>query len=146
MPEKLAPTYIGRQAVELLSILLADVVSDIEIVARDTRIPDASFIRCRRALDRVACAQAVLEAMRKNARCSLAEGTGDMLVDAMPGMGRMASWGIRPPAMRVAQDTVHAVEANAEIRTAVELLAKGWPEDYPAGAAEWQLLKVRRPT
>lgn len=32
--------------------------------------------------------------------------------------------------------------ATAErIREALELLAKEWPEDYPAGAVEWLLLE-----
>lgn len=39
--------------------------------------------------------------------------------------------GMRQTAMRDAVDTV------AEMRAEVELLAKGWPEDYPDGAVEW---------
>ncbi|CAB3803543.1 hypothetical protein LMG28614_05845 [Paraburkholderia ultramafica] len=30
-----------------------------------------------------------------------------------------------------------AVDSVAEMRVAVELLAKEWPEEYPAGAVEW---------
>jgi hypothetical protein len=29
---------------------------------------------------------------------------------------------------------------RARMREAVELLTRGWPEDYPAGAVEWLLL------
>lgn len=60
---KLALTYVGREAVELLSILLADAFTDIEVAARDAGISDASFVRLRRAMDRVSCAQSVLEAL-----------------------------------------------------------------------------------
>ncbi|NYH26007.1 hypothetical protein [Paraburkholderia bryophila] len=106
MPKtKLAPTYVEHEAAELLSILLVDVASDIEVAARDAGISDASFIRCRRALDRLSCAQSILEAMRAES----AEAKSD--------------------------------EAALRMREAVELLAKEWPEDYPAGAVEWLLLQ-----
>ena len=46
MPKaKLAAIYIERGAAELLSLLLADVATDIEVVARDLGISDASFVR-----------------------------------------------------------------------------------------------------
>jgi hypothetical protein len=32
--------------------------------------------------------------------------------------------------------------AAAAMREAVDLLARGWPEDYPAGAVEWLLLQA----
>jgi hypothetical protein len=48
---KLAPTYVRHKAIELLSILLADAAIDIDVVARDSGIYDASFMRCRRATD-----------------------------------------------------------------------------------------------
>lgn len=60
---KLAPTYIEHKAVELLSILLADVTNDVEVAARDSGLSDASFVRLRRAMDRVAGAQRVLETL-----------------------------------------------------------------------------------
>lgn len=103
---KLAPTYIGREAVELLSILLADAVSDIEVAARDAGISDASFVRLRRAMDRVGCVQSVLETMK------------------------------------VERVGVSRNETALRVRAAVELLARGWPEDYPAGAVEWHLLQL----
>ncbi|MGF6607807.1 hypothetical protein OKW45_002707 [Paraburkholderia sp. WSM4175] len=105
---ELALTYSGREAVELLSILLADAVTDIEVAARDAGISDASFVRLRRAMDRVACAQAVLKTMG-------AESVG-------------AS----------GEETAHRV---LRVREAVELLARGWPEDYPTGAVEWVALE-----
>ncbi|MFL9966212.1 hypothetical protein PQR02_35475 [Paraburkholderia sediminicola] len=102
---KFAPTYIERKAVALLSILLADVAADVEVAARDVGISDASFIRLRRAIDWVACAQSVLETMRARS-----VGASD------------DRWALR-------------------MREAVELLARGWPEGYPAGAVEWLLLQ-----
>ncbi|ANB73614.1 hypothetical protein AYM40_15555 [Paraburkholderia phytofirmans OLGA172] len=56
-------------------------------------------------MDRVACAQSVLETMRVE---SVGANGGE-------------------PEMRV----------RMRVREAVELLAWGWPEDYPAGAVEW---------
>jgi hypothetical protein len=102
---KYAPTYIERKVVELLSILLADVASDAEVAARDSGIADASFVRLRRAMDRVACAQRLLETVRAES----------------------ASVKGGEPVMRM------------QMREAVELLARGWPEDYPDGAVEWLL-------
>jgi hypothetical protein len=60
--------------------------------------------RLRRALDRLACAQSLLEALR-------AESVG-------------------------ASDD----ETGMRMRETVELLARRWPEDYPAEAVEWLLL------
>jgi hypothetical protein len=84
-------------------------------------------------MDWVACAQSVLEAMRADSGRSLAEGIAGGTRDAMPD-------GI-PEMMPLA--TRDAADAVAKIRTAVELLARGWPEDYPTGAVEWFLLPVR---
>jgi hypothetical protein len=42
---ELALTYIEHKAVELLSILLADAATDIEVAARDAGISDVSFVR-----------------------------------------------------------------------------------------------------
>ncbi|MGF6924259.1 hypothetical protein [Paraburkholderia sp. 40] len=106
---ELALTYSGREAVELLAILLADAVTDIEVAARDAGISDASFVRLRRAMDRVACAQTVLETVR------------------VASVG--AEYGESDAVMR--------------LREAMELLARGWPEDYPDGAVEWLLLEPR---
>ncbi|WP_157447862.1 hypothetical protein [Paraburkholderia ginsengiterrae] len=107
---ELALTYIGREAVELLSILLADTLTDIEVAARDAGISDASFVRQRRATDRVACVQSVLETMK-------VERVG-------------------------ASDDEGALRMRMRVRGAVDLLTRGWPEDYPAGAVEWLLLQL----
>lgn len=58
----LCPNAEARALPELLGILLADVELDISVAARDLGISDASFMRLRRALDRVAVARALLGA------------------------------------------------------------------------------------
>ena len=59
---RLRPCAEARALPELLGILLADVELDISVAARDLGISDASFMRLRRALDRVAGAQALMGA------------------------------------------------------------------------------------
>ncbi|KXV06574.1 hypothetical protein CR51_11640 [Caballeronia megalochromosomata] len=48
---------------ELLQFLVTDVASDVEVVARELGLKDEMKERLRRALDRVECAQGVLEAV-----------------------------------------------------------------------------------
>jgi hypothetical protein len=96
-------THIERKAVELLSLLLADVITDVEVAARGLGISDAGFVRLRRALDRVSCAQTIMQSID-------AEGAGTKNGDAV-------------------------------MRDALELLAREWREDYPAGAVGWLLLE-----
>jgi hypothetical protein len=50
-----------RTSLELLGVLLADVRTDTSVASRDLQISDASFVRLRRAIDGVACAQSLLE-------------------------------------------------------------------------------------
>ncbi|WP_353555012.1 hypothetical protein [Paraburkholderia terrae] len=38
-----------------------------------------------------------------------------------------------------------AVRMRTRVREAVELLARGWPEDYPVGAVEWLIADCRFP-
>jgi hypothetical protein len=102
---KFAPTYIERRLVELLSILLTDVANDVEVAARDAGVSDPSFVRLRRAMDRVGCAQSVLETMRAGSAGAECDETAKCA----------------------------GVEVRMRMREAVELLARGWPEDYPAG-------------
>ncbi|CAB3803567.1 hypothetical protein LMG28614_05851 [Paraburkholderia ultramafica] len=59
-------------------------------------------------MDRLICAQSILEAMRMDGA-----GAAD---------GAAATWEAMP---------------ETAMRRAVELLARRWPEDYPAGAVEW---------
>jgi hypothetical protein len=58
------PAVQPRAPGDLLGALLADVEADINVAARDLQISDASFVRLRRAMGRVGCAQSVLETMR----------------------------------------------------------------------------------
>ncbi|CAB3794477.1 hypothetical protein LMG27177_03636 [Paraburkholderia fynbosensis] len=95
-------------ATDLLDCFLADALTDIEVASRDLQISNASFVRLRRALGRMACAQAVL---------------------AATSAGRVG-----------ASDDDWALRMRMRLREAVELLAKGWPEDYPAGAVEFEIL------
>jgi hypothetical protein len=56
------PRADARALLELLGVLLEDADTDISVAARDLGISDASFVRLRRALDRVAVAQTLLGA------------------------------------------------------------------------------------
>jgi hypothetical protein len=100
-------TYFASRCADLLDCFLTDALTDIEVASRDLQISDASFVRLRRAMDRVACAQSVLEAM----------GAGSVGASD-------DEWALR-------------------MRKAVDLLARGWPQDYPEGAVEWLLLEPR---
>ncbi|RKT22881.1 hypothetical protein B0G69_6378 [Paraburkholderia sp. RAU2J] len=64
-------------------------------------------------------------------RCGRHEGYG-------AGDGADGDAGNPADSVRHAGDTVDAI---AVMRGAVDLLAKGWPEEYPAGAVEWLLLE-----
>jgi hypothetical protein len=49
---------------QLLELLLSDTATDVEVVTRELGLRNEMLERLRRALDRLACAQAVLAAMR----------------------------------------------------------------------------------
>lgn len=49
----------------LLELLLADVATDIDVVARELGLREEMLERLLRALDRMNCAQAILDAQRK---------------------------------------------------------------------------------
>ncbi|PMS25303.1 hypothetical protein C0Z19_10145 [Trinickia soli] len=49
----------------LLELLLSDVATDIEVVARELGLRNEMLERMRRALDRLNCAQTILDAQRK---------------------------------------------------------------------------------
>ncbi|MFM0100872.1 hypothetical protein PQQ87_35120 [Paraburkholderia nemoris] len=57
-------THIEKRLADLLAFVLTDSVTDIEVAARDVQISNAGFARLRRAMDRVVCAQSILETMR----------------------------------------------------------------------------------
>ncbi|WP_085483269.1 hypothetical protein [Paraburkholderia susongensis] len=110
--------------IELLCFILGDADSDISVVARELRLSDASFGRLRRARDRVACAQRLLETVREIA--GSAAGRTGASTDVGGGDSQT-------------EDSAGAF--GAAVRTEVELLAKEWPEDYPAGAVEFEILR-----
>lgn len=91
----------------LLDLFISDAVNDVEVIARELGLRGAMRGRLRRALDRMACAQSVLETVCEEA--SEAEQGG--------------------------------AAAELKVREAVGLLAREWPEEYPAGAVEWVLLE-----
>jgi hypothetical protein len=112
-----APNVTPR-LLQLLDILLSDVDTDIGVAARDLGIADASFVRLKRARDRLACAQRLLE-------------------EAMPAVSSRKS---SSTAARLQADGDTESEmggTTTAMREAVELLAREWPEDYPSGAVEW---------
>ncbi|MFM0480626.1 hypothetical protein PQQ81_08865 [Paraburkholderia strydomiana] len=88
---------------QLLDLLISDAANDVDVVARELRLQGEMCERLRRALDRMACEQSVLETV-----CTEAIG---------------ADRG--------------GATADLRVREAVELLAREWPEEYPAGAVEW---------
>jgi hypothetical protein len=106
----------------LLGYLLTDAETDISVAARDLTISDVSFIRLRRARDRVACAQTLLETVSEIA---------DKPADAV---------GTSPTGSEAERDLG---TITAAMREAMELLAREWRDEYPEGAVEWLLLQPR---
>ena len=101
-----SPARAPRQW-QLLDLLISDAANDVGVVARELGLRGEMCERLRRALDRIACAQSVLETV-----CTEALG-------AKKG----------------------GATAELRVREAVGLLAREWPEEYPAGAVEWLLLE-----
>ncbi|SED80123.1 hypothetical protein SAMN02787142_3867 [Burkholderia sp. WP9] len=93
----------------LLTVLLSDTATDVEVVTRELGLRNEMLERLRRALDRLTCAQAVLAAMSAGSMGTNCGETGTPM----------------------------------QMQEAVKLLAREWPEDYPAGAVEWLLLLPR---
>ncbi|QCP48336.1 hypothetical protein FAZ95_03530 [Trinickia violacea] len=95
-----------------METLLADTSTDVEVVARELDLSDEMRERLRRALDRLGCAQRVLEA------------TDGRLEENAPD-----------------ERAFNGRAAMEPVGGAVKLLAEGWPQDYPEGAVEWLLLQ-----
>ncbi|CAG9232989.1 conserved hypothetical protein [Paraburkholderia caribensis] len=105
---------------QLLGLLLSDVATDVEVVTRELGLRNEMLERLRRALDRLICAQSVLEAVGGRwAAGTLERGGNEGLDDAGS----------------------HENGAAGRVRDAVKLLAEVWPQDYPDGAVEWMLLR-----
>ena len=122
---------------ELLEVLLSDAASDVDVVARELGLRDEMRERLRRALDRVGCAQGVLEAMREaEVTQSGREPEGVSAGEGGCGRGVGAADDHRGDD---ALDVMERVRGAVEL-LAVELLAVDWPHDYPEGAVVWLLL------
>ncbi|SAK91617.1 hypothetical protein AWB78_04941 [Caballeronia calidae] len=96
---------------QLLEFLIADAMTDIEVVAKELGLEDEMRDRLRRSLDELACAQTVVEAMRIG-----------FAVDA-PDDG--------------SREEVNPMES---ILRAMITLATRWPQNYGADAVEWLVL------
>lgn len=55
---------------QLLDLLLTDAMTDIEVVARELNLRDGMLELLRRSLDRLACAQSVVEAVCSGFACN----------------------------------------------------------------------------
>jgi hypothetical protein len=120
----------------LLENLLSDAATDVEVVAREFALKDAMRERLRRALDRVDCAQGVLEAMREFAGSEGAR--KDLRAERRGrGSGDGESHG--------GYENDDSIDAKRRAWNAMELLSEEWPKDYPEGAVEWLILeKIER--
>ncbi|GAB5098077.1 hypothetical protein YK56LOC_37930 [Caballeronia sp. HLA56] len=155
---------LPARLLELLAVLVADVASDVEVVARELGLRDEMRERLRRALDRVGCAQAVLGAMRE---VGLRQSAPAGQCAQLPRSGQLKQAGSSKQSGQLKESGRLTEEMSAEgsyrggggdtggsddyrgdealdaverVRGAVELLAEGWPQDYPEGAVEWLIL------
>ncbi|NPT41007.1 hypothetical protein GNZ12_06675 [Paraburkholderia sp. 1N] len=122
---RFALTYIANRCADLLNVCLTDAATDIEVASSELLIFDASFVRLRRALDRVACAQRLLETMREVGATGCSR-------------ERLRADGGNVGAERVATGWT---DVAGEMRAVVELLARESPDEYPAGAVEWMVVE-----
>jgi hypothetical protein len=108
------------RSVQLLQILLADAATDVEVVTRELGLRHEMLERLRRGLDRLNCAQSVLAAVSEGWVATTISGDSDGLKNA-------------------GCDAEGALE---RVLNAMKLLAEGWPQNYPEGAVEWNVLGV----
>jgi hypothetical protein len=123
----------AARLVELVEVLLADTACDVEVVARELQLRDAMRELLRRALDRMVCAQGVLEAMREAAVTQSGRKPRDVSAEG----GGCGGGDVGASEDHGRDDALDAME---RVRGAVELLAGEWPQDYPEGAVEWLIL------
>ena len=105
------PNAMTSKVGQLLDFLLADTMNDIDVVARELHLRDEIRDRLRRSLDRLFCAQSVVEALCR-----------ELAVDAHDDGGR---------------DDVDPMDG---VLRAMETLATRWPQDYGSEAVEWLVL------
>jgi hypothetical protein len=70
----------------LLELLLSDVATDIEVVARELGLREEMLERLRRALERLHCAQAILDAQRKHLLGSCGDEVWERMSEAIRGL------------------------------------------------------------
>ncbi|MDR5765893.1 MULTISPECIES: hypothetical protein [unclassified Caballeronia] len=129
---------LPARLLELLEVLVTDVASDVEVVARELGLRDEMRERLRRAFDRVECALGVLEAMQKAAVTQSGRRPADVSAEE-------GGCGGRDVGASEDHGRDDALDAMERVRGAVELLAGEWPQDYPEQAVEWCILeKVER--
>jgi len=118
-----------------LEVLVTDVASDMEVVARDLGLRDEMRERLGRALDRAECARGVVEAMREAGVGQPGRRPEEVSAEGSCRGGGGDTGGSEDYRRDDALDVMERV------RGAVELLAREWQQDYPEGAVEWHILK-----
>jgi hypothetical protein len=126
-----AAARLASTLVELVEILLTDAAADVQVVARELGRKDEMRERLRRALDRVECARGVLGTVREVAG---SEGAWEELPTERDGCGSADG----EPHGNYEND--NPIDVRSRAWSAMELLAKEWPQDYPEGAVEWLIL------
>lgn len=116
----------------LLDFLLADVISDVEVVARDLGLSVPMHRKLRRALDRLDCAGEVLETSAED--MPEHKGCGDV------------SGKVHRPGCEGSSDAERPPEATiVSIRRTLTMLAANWPQEYPDDAVEWLVFEEPGP-
>jgi hypothetical protein len=132
-----ATAELASTLVELVEILLTDVATDIDAVARELGLKDEMRERFRRALDRVEFARGVLGTVRENA------GSEGAWKELPTERGARGSANGEPQGD---YENDNPIGGKRRAWSAMKLLAEEWPQDYPEGAVEWLILeKMERP-
>jgi hypothetical protein len=113
---------------QLLDFLLSDAATDVVVVARERGLRDEMVARLRCALDRVNCAQEILEAIVEDVPGS--EKPGGLAETAHP----LDCHGSNVTGRRQER-------TKARVRSAFELLRNSWPPNYPDEAVEWLIFE-----
>ena len=107
---------------------LSDAATDVEVVARELGLRDEMVARQRCALDRVNCAQEILEA----------------IVEDVPGSEKHGGLaGTRHPLDCRGSNVAgrRQERTKGRVRSAFEPLTNRWPQDYPKEAVEWLIFE-----
>ncbi|WP_143327978.1 hypothetical protein [Caballeronia pedi] len=115
IPDRRSPGEAAARVGQVFNLLLADAMTDIDVVARELHLGDEMRDRLQRSNDRLICAQSIVEVLVRG---------------LISGASRD---GVR--------DEVDPMES---VMAAMETLALEWPTDYGADAVEWLVLGERR--